>query len=72
MTDQFVLLQVESLQFRASSSQGHHAFICDTVALTQVDVLHLAAVLSHLKAKMTHYLVYVRLHTGNLHLNTFY
>lgn len=45
-THQFVLLQVESLQFAASFSQGHHAFVCDTVALTQVDVLQLTTVLS--------------------------
>lgn len=50
-THQFVLLQVESLQFRATFSQGHHALIRDTVALTKVDVLQLTAVLSKLKAK---------------------
>lgn len=68
-TDQFVLLQVESLQFRASSSQGYHAFICDTVALTQVDVLQLAAVLSKLRAERINYWVDVILNTGKLHLS---
>lgn len=48
-TDQFVLLQVESLQFAASFRQSHHALVCDTVALTQVDVLQLTTVLSKLK-----------------------
>lgn len=51
-TYQFVLLQVKSLQFTASSSKGHHAFICDTVALTQVDVFQLTAVLPQLKEKL--------------------
>lgn len=66
-THQFVLLQVESLQFTASSSQGHHAFICDTVALTQVDVPQLTAVLSQLKAKGE----IIEYKTKNLHLNHF-
>lgn len=50
-TNQFVLLQVESLQFAAPFSQSHHAFICDTVALTQVDVFQLTAVFAQLKAE---------------------
>lgn len=48
MTDQFVLLQVESLQLAASFSQSHHAVVCDTVALTQMDVLQLATFLPKL------------------------
>lgn len=48
-TNQFVLLQVESLQFTAAFRQRHHAFIRDTVALTQMDVLQLTAVLPELK-----------------------
>lgn len=50
-TNQFVLLQVESLQFTAAFGQRHHAFVCDTVALTQVDVLQLTTVLPELKCK---------------------
>lgn len=50
-THQFVLLQVQSLQFTASFRQRHHAFIRDTVALAQVDVLQFATVLSKLKRK---------------------
>lgn len=49
MTDQFVLLQVESLQLAASFSQSHHAVVCDTVALTQMDVLQLATLLPKLE-----------------------
>lgn len=50
-THQFVLLQVQSLQFTASFRQRHHAFVCDTVALAQVDVLQFTTVLSKLKCK---------------------
>lgn len=50
-TNQFVLLKVESLQFTASFRQCHHAFVCDTVALTQVDVLQFTTVLTNLKSK---------------------
>lgn len=50
-TDQFVLLQVESLQFAAPFGQGHHAFISDAVALTQVDVFQLTTLLPQLRAK---------------------
>lgn len=48
-THQFVLLQVESLQLAASFGQRHHAFVCDAVALAQVDVLQFPTVLSKLK-----------------------
>lgn len=51
LTDQFVLLQVESLQFAAPFGQGHHAFVGDAVALTQVDVLQLTTLLPQLQAK---------------------
>lgn len=50
-TDQFVLLQVESLQFAATFGQSHHAFVSDAVALTQVDVLQLTTLLPQLRAK---------------------
>ena len=33
-TDHFVFLQVESLQFRTSPGQSHHALIRDAIALT--------------------------------------
>lgn len=45
VTYQFVLLQVQSLQFAASFRQSNHAIVGDTVALTQMDVLKLATLL---------------------------
>lgn len=65
-TNQFVLLQVESLQFATSFRQRHHSVICDTVALTQVDVLQLATVLSKLKAKGRKYHACVRLNSQQI------
>lgn len=59
-TDQFVLLQVESLQFAAPFGQGHHAFVSDAVALTQVDVLQLTTLLSQLRAKKAENIIEIK------------
>lgn len=45
---QFVLLHVDPLQFRAALRQGHHALVADVVALAQVHILQLGAVLAQL------------------------
>lgn len=59
-TDQFVLLQVEPLQFATPFGQGHHAFVSDAVALTQVDVLQLTTLLPQLRAKTTENIIEIK------------